>query len=255
MSLSIVLQATCSLLVWLSLYSSFRYRNKHRSAEWSCRLVTLWHGLTVSFLSGYITLIHGPWPLTHAGYPNTPLQVCLMCVTLGYFLFDLSWCIYFKSETRLMIAHHMLSISGTAYVLAIGQSATEVTAVIFVSEITNPLLQARWFLRHMGHCHKLIGDMVDFLFVTLFLGMRILGGALILHAVIKSPKSVWALKGGMLAMYCISLGFMLDIYRFARRKVIKKYCAWRNEKTGQEWSKSSGCLPACQPEHQASCCT
>ncbi|XP_061449380.1 TLC domain-containing protein 5-like [Rhineura floridana] len=191
---SIILQVICSFLVWLSLYSGFWCWNKHRTLEWSCRMITLMHGLIVTFLSGYIALIDGPWPLTHAGHPNTAHQVRLMCLTLGYFLFDLSWCIYFKSEGSLMLSHHMLSICGTAFVLMLGKSATEVNAVLFVSESTNPLLQVRWFLRDMGHYHNFLGDLVDSLFVTLFLGLRIIGGAWIIHSVMTSPKTIWMIK-------------------------------------------------------------
>nr|XP_028564632.1 transmembrane protein 136-like [Podarcis muralis] len=241
----IILQVICSLVVWLSLYGGFLYRNKHRSPEWSCRLVTLLHGLIVTFFSGYIAWIDGPWPLTHAGYPNTALQVCLMCLSLGYFLFDLSWCIYFKSEGNLMLSHHMLSVSGLAFVLMIGKSATEINAVVFVSEITNPLLQLRWFLREMGRYHNLLGDVVDYLFVFLFLGLRIAGGAWIVQSVMTSPNTIWMLRGGVLAMYVVSWAFMLDILSFARRKTTKKYFAWKNEKTKEKLPSENGHLPKC----------
>uniref|UniRef100_A0A8D0H674 TLC domain-containing protein n=1 Tax=Sphenodon punctatus TaxID=8508 RepID=A0A8D0H674_SPHPU len=231
MMLSITLQVVFSLVVWLSLYAAFCCRNKHRTYEWSCRLVTLLHGLIVTFLSGYIVLIDGPWPLTHAGAPNTSLQIRLMCLTLGYFIFDLGWCIYFRTEGDLMLSHHTLSIIGMIIVLALGESATEVNAVIFVSEITNPLLQTRWFLRDMGRYHSILGDVVDFLFVALFTALRIGAGAWIMHAVVNSTKTILILKGGALAMYLVSLAFMVEICRFTRRKVKKKYQVWKMMKS------------------------
>nr|XP_020649953.1 transmembrane protein 136-like [Pogona vitticeps] len=247
---SIALQAFLSLLVWVSLYTGFWCRNKHRTPEWSCRLVTLVHGLIVTFLSGYIALIDGPWPLTHAGSPNTALQVFLMCLTLGYFIFDLGWCIYFSSEDELMLSHHMLSIWGMVIVLAHGESATEINAVLFVSEITNPLLQVRWFLRSMGHYYNVIGEVVDGLFVTLFLGFRIIGGAWIVRAVLTSPKTILILKAGVMAMYLVSFLFLVDIFNFVKRKLIKKYYAWRNRRTGGEDLKSNGHIPARQCGHE-----
>lgn len=166
-----------------------------------------------------------------------------MCLTLGYFIFDLSWCIYFNSEGELMIYHHTLSICGMVIVLVLGQSATEVNAVVFVSEITNPLLQARWFLRDMGRYHSFVGEVVDFLFVTLFLVLRIAGGAWIMYSVVIAPRTILMLKLGVLAMYLVSLGFMLDICSFVRRKIVKKY-AWKNGKIGGEIPASNGHLPA-----------
>nr|XP_034996116.1 TLC domain-containing protein 5-like isoform X3 [Zootoca vivipara] len=168
-----------------------------------------------------------------------------MCLSLGYFLFDLSWCIYFKSEGHLMLSHHMLSVSGLAFVLMIGKSATEINAIVFVSEITNPLLQLRWFLREMGRYHNLLGDVVDYLFVSLFLGLRIAGGAWIVQSVVTSLNTIWMLKGGVLAMYMVSWAFMLDIISFARRKATKKYFAWKNEKMKGKHPKENGHLPKC----------
>ncbi|XP_063167427.1 TLC domain-containing protein 5 [Candoia aspera] len=234
---SILLQVTCSILAWLSLYSGFWCRNKHRTPEWSCRMVTFLHGLIVTFLSGYTVFIDGPWPLTHAGHPNTPLQVFLICLSLGYFIFDFCWCILFNSESDLMLSHHFLSMCGMTLALDTGRSGSELNAIIFVSEVTNPFLQMRWFLRDSGCHHSLIGDVVDYSFVTLFLGLRIVGGAWIVHSVMNSPKTIVTLKGGILAMYAVSVIFMLDILSFARRKTTKKYQARRSERTKEDHAK------------------
>lgn len=67
MALGLCLQVLCSLGGWLSLYTSFCRLNKHRSYEWSCRLVTFTHGVLSIGLSAYIGFIDGPWPFTHPG--------------------------------------------------------------------------------------------------------------------------------------------------------------------------------------------
>nr|XP_054503409.1 TLC domain-containing protein 5-like isoform X1 [Agelaius phoeniceus] len=218
----IVLEVSCSFVTWLCLYSCLCRWNGQRSCKWSCRLVTLVHGLVVTCLSGYVMFLDGPWPLTHAGSPNTPLQIHVLSLTLGYFIFDLGWCLYFQTEGDLMLLHHTLSICGMILVLGLGKSATEVNAVVFVSEITNPLLQTRWFLREMGSYHTALGTLVDFLFVLLFLVLRIGAGAWIMYGVVTSPEPNWLLKAGGLAMYVVSLGFMVEICRFVRRKLWKK---------------------------------
>ncbi|XP_032636678.1 TLC domain-containing protein 5-like [Chelonoidis abingdonii] len=242
MMLSVIFQVTCSLTAWLSLYAGFCYWNQHRTYEWSCRLVSLMHGVLVTCLSGYVALTDGPWPLTHTGTPNTPLQVHVLCLTLGYFIFDLSWCMYFKTEGDLMLSHHMLSIGGMVLVLGLGKSATEINAIVFISEITNPLLQARWFLRETGCYHSFIGEVVDFSFVALFMMLRIGVGGQIIYSVIVSSSPIWLLKAGGLAMYIVSLGFMIEICSFARRKVLKKYHAWKSVSGGVVPLKTNGHL-------------
>ncbi|KAK2505985.1 hypothetical protein MC885_004085 [Smutsia gigantea] len=215
---------------------------QHRSYEWSCRLVTFTHGILSIGLSAYIGFIDGPWPFTHPGSPNTPLQVHVLCLTLGYFIFDLGWCIYFQSEGALMLAHHTLSILGIIVALVLGESGTEVNAVIFGSEITNPLLQMRWFLRETGHYHSFTGDAVDFLFVALFTGVRIGIGARLLFCEMVSPKPKWFVKAGGVVMYAVSWCFMFSIWRFAWRKSIKKYHAWRSRRSEERQLKYNGHL-------------
>ncbi|XP_057624741.1 TLC domain-containing protein 5 isoform X1 [Chionomys nivalis] len=244
MALGLCLQVLCSLGGWLSLYTSFCRLNKHRSYEWSCRLVTFTHGVLSIGLSAYIGFIDGPWPFTHPGSPNTPLQVHILCLTLGYFIFDLGWCIYFQSEGALMLAHHTLSILGIIMALSLGESGTEVNAVLFGSEITNPLLQIRWFLRETGHYHSFTGDVVDFLFVALFTGVRIGVGAHLLFCEMVSPTPKWFVKVGGIAMYAVSWCFMVSIWRFAWKKSIKKYHAWRSRRNEERQLRHNGHLKA-----------
>ncbi|KAK9395013.1 putative transmembrane protein [Crotalus adamanteus] len=185
---AMMLWVALSLCGWLCLYAWSCHHYHGRGCEWSCRLVTLTHGVFATCLSGYIGFIDGPWPMTYPGFPNTVLQVHALCISLGYFLFDLGWCVYFKAEGPLMLVHHSVSILGISASLALGESAAEVNAVIFGSELTNPFLQARWFLREKGLYPSLIGDVVDFLFVVLFAGVRIGVGAWLMYCVLLSPR-------------------------------------------------------------------
>ncbi|XP_039221633.1 TLC domain-containing protein 5-like [Crotalus tigris] len=177
------------------------------------------------------------------GHPNTPLQEFVLCLSLGYFIFDFCWCVLFEGETDLMLTHHLLSMSGMSLVLDTGKSGPEISAIIFVSEITNPFLQMRWFLRDSGSYHSLAGDVVDILFVTLFLGLRIVGGAWIIRSVMKSPQTFGTLKGGILGMYTVSLMFLLEIFTFAKKKILKKFQAWKSERTQEDHTKCNRLLP------------
>lgn len=80
----IVLEVTCSFVTWLCLYCCFCHWNRQRSYKWSCRLVTLLHGLIVTCLSGYVMFLDGPWPLTHAGmFGISPSPVALSQMEVG----------------------------------------------------------------------------------------------------------------------------------------------------------------------------
>ncbi|XP_069390724.1 TLC domain-containing protein 5a isoform X3 [Paralichthys olivaceus] len=184
------LLVVCSLLClscWASFYFILCYVNGSRSYEWNCRLVTLVHGILAVCITAYIGYVDGPWPFT---YPEGPV----------------------------MLAHHTMSILGILLTLWLGESGIESCAVLFGSEITNPLLQARWFLKQTGHYRSLLGNVVDVLFVLLFVVMRIFVGGTMLYCELISPRPRFFIKCGGVAMYALSWVFMVDIVRFARRK-------------------------------------
>lgn len=117
-----------------------------------------------------------------------------------------------------MLAHHTMSILGILLTLFLGESGIEGCAVLFGSEITNPLLQTRWFLKQTGKYATRLGDAVDALFVLLFVTMRIFVGGTMLYCELASPRPRFAIKCGGVAMYALSWVFLVDIVRFAARK-------------------------------------
>lgn len=210
------------LLGWLSLYAFLCHANSCHDYEWNCRLVTLVHGIVAVAITAYIGYVDGPWPFSNPGTKNTPLQMSALVVSVGYFLFDMGWCVYFGTEGRVMLAHHSISILGILLTLWLGESGIEACAVLFGSEITNPLLQARWFLRRTGRYHTWLGEAVDVAFVLLFLVMRVLVGGNMLYCELISPRPRFFIKCGGVAMYVLSWIFVVDILRFAARKVRAK---------------------------------
>ncbi|KAK0142563.1 Transmembrane protein 136 [Merluccius polli] len=64
----LALQVLCSLIGWLALYLLLLSLGR-RGPEWTCRLVTLSHGVLIVLLTAYVAFVDGPWPFTHAGLP------------------------------------------------------------------------------------------------------------------------------------------------------------------------------------------
>ncbi|XP_024133089.1 TLC domain-containing protein 5a isoform X4 [Oryzias melastigma] len=193
----LVVCALFTLSCWVSFYFILCNINGRRSYEWNCRLVTLVHGILAVCITAYIGYVDGPWPFT---YPEGPV----------------------------MLAHHTMSILGILLTLWLGESGIESCAVLFGSEITNPLLQARWFLKQTGRYGTWLGDVVDVLFVLLFVTMRIFVGGTMLYCELISPRPRFFIKCGGVAMYALSWVFMVDIVRFATRKRKE----WQRQKDG-----------------------
>lgn len=148
-----------------------------------------------------------------------------MC--LGYFLFDMGWCVRNRSEGPVMLAHHAASIAGILLALLMGVSGCETCGVIFGSEITNPLLQSRWFLRRLGLYDGLLGDAVDLTFILLFATVRVGVGTVMFYCELTSPRAPLVMKLGGVVMYSIAWVFMVDIARFGYKKSRAKYKRWK----------------------------
>lgn len=125
-----------------------------------------------------------------------------------------------------MLAHHAASIAGILLALLMGVSGCETCGVIFGSELTNPLLQTRWFLRQVGLYDSLLGDAVDLLFILLFATVRVGVGTVMFYCELTSPRTSMIMKLGGVVMYGLAWVFMVDIARFGYKKSKAKYKRW-----------------------------
>ena len=214
-SFSAVLSCFC---LWTTLYYMLCILNNRKSFEWNCRMVTVCHGILCCSICFYCGFYTGPWPFDALGDPSTPLQTLCITMTLGYFLFDFIWCILMGTEGIDMLLHHITSIFGLALALYLEHSGAELIGTIFGSEISNPCLQMRWFLREMGRYDTTFAKVNDIAFILLFLCIRIGLGAGLFYYTMASPKPSVLIKLGAVALYTLSLVWMVLILRFAKKR-------------------------------------
>lgn len=225
---NMLLEVVLSSSMWTGLYICLCWKWSNRSCEWLCRLISMGHALLVTALSYYCTFVQGPWPFTDPGGPNTDLQEQIVIISIGYFIFDFCWCVYFQTEGPAMLCHHFISIFTLGISLLTGFYGTEVVATIFGSEVTNPLLQSRWFLKKSGYYESIIGNVVDVLFVLIFTYVRIVVGSYLLYCYLTMSHIPKFMKVASFAFYVVSCIFWITILRFAHRKCLSKY---RHHKT------------------------
>ena len=211
-----------SLLLWLNLYNIVCTINRKQSAEWNCRIIAGFHGMVSSIACFISAFILGPWPFTHIGYPPNPLHCAIITISLGYFIFDIGWCLYMQTEQPLMLVHHLLSVLGFIYVLWFDIYGCEITSILGASEYTNPLLQLRWFLKHTGKYTGRTEIFIDWLFLVLFIGARVLMGTALYIRLVLSPRmDVFPkISGG--GMHCVGVIFSIHLIIFIHRKYIRK---------------------------------
>lgn len=216
----LLLAAIGSFLAWTDTYFILHALNQRFSAEWNCRLVTVAHAIISTALSFTSAVITGPWPFSYVGEANTSFHNTIMIISFGYFAFDFLWCLYMRSEGAVMLAHHLVSLFSIVYSLYQGRSGSELTAVMGASELTNPLLQLRWFLKESGQYKGRLAVIIDCLFISLFWTAR-LGVGSVFHFVCQtSPKLDLATKVGGQAFYIISVIFGIQIVMYGCKKYL-----------------------------------
>ncbi|KAK2573863.1 TLC domain-containing protein 5 [Acropora cervicornis] len=196
------LPSISTFFLWSTAYFFLCILNYHRSYEWNCRLVTIWHASLVTILCSWCAFITGPWPLEFMGDANTPFQSLIAAISLGYFVFDFLWCLYMGTEGIVMLFHHVISISGIAFVQFNGYSGPELIATILGTEISNPFLQLRWFMRETKNYETFLAKMNDIIFMAMFIGWRIGPGSLLWYqTVLVSSKPKLFVKIGGTGVY------------------------------------------------------
>ena len=202
---------------WFLLHLILNYFNKHRSQEWNCRILALVHALLVTEMIGIYTMLYH-WPLDHLGERNTPMQRIVMIISTGYFMFDTSWCLYMKTETLLMIIHHFTSLIFLICSLWIDRSGAETICVIWGSELTNPFLQVRWFLKKEGFYDTKFAKLNDLVFVIFFTTVRVMVGGYLMVATCASKQTLLLVKIGGFIFYIIGVVWLYQILIFAAKR-------------------------------------
>lgn len=121
------------------------------------RFFIIFFFITILYSTVELGVIPGSLILTHS---------------MGYFVFDLLWC-FVHGEHPIMKFHHILTVTGLIYFsFKITRHSYNIFA-LFLSELTNPLLQIRWFLKHHGLRSGLAFKIVEVTFIVSFFLIRV----------------------------------------------------------------------------------
>lgn len=93
--------------------------------------------------------------------------------SMGYFFFDLCWC-FIHGETPVMKFHHLLTCTGLVYYSFKISKQYFIVYALGLTEITNPFLQVRWFLKHQGMRDSFIFMAVETLLIAMFFIVRVI---------------------------------------------------------------------------------
>lgn len=102
---------------------------------------------------------------------SIPFQI-ILTHSMGYFTFDLFWCML-NGETVVMLFHHVLTVVGLFYYSFKLSRQFFIVYALGLTEITNPFLQIRWFLKHHGMRESLLFKIIEVKLIILFFVIRV----------------------------------------------------------------------------------
>lgn len=138
--------------------------------------MTILHGIIVTSMAFVSVFIIGPWPLSHLGQqPNQGIHVIIIIASAGYFFFDLFWYMWYRSERRIILAHHVLSLFGLVYVYYTDIYGCELVAVLGAFEASAVFSLAGWLSDKT--CLRNYPTILNFAYVLVFILIRIVAGS------------------------------------------------------------------------------
>ena len=209
-----------SVVVWTALYYIVLSSNPKRSELWNCRILAMMHSLMVTKLIEISLLVEGN-PFCNIGERNSDLQNLAMVFSGGYFLFDLAWCILKGNEGFMILLHHVVSVLSLTGGLYLDHSGAEICTTLWGSELTNPFLQIRWFLREVKMYDSSFGAFNDLTFFSIFALSRIGIGTGLAVLFYYAKKTIMTIKVAGFLFYGISVVWMLQICKYVKYKYCK----------------------------------
>jgi len=150
------------------------------------RIVSFFHGSSMLIFAGYHTyFLH-----SDCGASSTSLERNIIVTSCGYFLYDFVAMAYYGLLDKGMCIHHISCVLIFVTGLSQGNSASLMINAVFAAEISNPIMQVRMVLKHMGFRHTKAYEVSELTYIMLFIyGRIILGTPVILKTLMCSQNN------------------------------------------------------------------
>jgi hypothetical protein len=131
------------------------------------RFVSILHGLLLLVVAAY-SIFHDQPSFTDK---NSEVQLFLILVSMGYFVYDYVACYYYGIADRALLIHHALAVFG--YLAAIHyDNSTIVMCGMFYGETSNAFMHFRVILREFGKRYTKLHEILDVLYMVTYLIAR-----------------------------------------------------------------------------------
>jgi len=180
------------MAAWATLYQIFCLLPGFRTRPFAFvnRSVAIVHALVaVAMVTPLFFLDSG----LRIGGANTQMQLVVLCITSGYFSFDIiSWLWNGYARNKMdwpQIFHHSAVLTSLACTFRLGHSATDCALGLLVAELANPFMYMRYLLWCMGMADTPIGKLNNNVFM-IFLTITVpIMGPILAYFIVTNPNS------------------------------------------------------------------
>lgn len=151
---------------------------------------------------------------------------------MGYFAFDIIWCFRYN-EPQIIKFHHMVTCLGLFYYSFKLSHQYMVVYCLGLLEITNPLVQTRWYLTYHNKTKELIFQIVDKTFIISFLYTRIFVSSYYFYFTWTRPEMNCTADDYLFIIFGLLIGYglsghmihyLIDVYRKSKLSKKEEIC-------------------------------
>jgi len=166
-------------------------------------------------------------PLHPLASPSTPSQIRALSVSLSYFIYDFSCCLFDSSISLSNCIHHLVSILGLGGGVAYASCGSELIGCLWLMEISNPFMHMRELLKELGYKDSNLSILNDICFAFIFTLARLIIGPYIVYLTVTANDPL-ILKVTSVGLRVVSIFWFYKIAKMVQYKIAK---AKKSQKT------------------------
>jgi len=196
--------------------SSFKFKMLTTKADHDVknRLVSIIHGFIVMLLAGYSLFYDQPSYTTK----NSDVQHFVLLISMGYFIYDIIACFYYRICDRALVIHHSLALFGYFVAVWYGTSTLAMCG-IFYGEVSNSFMHMRAMLRIAGKRHTALYEVMELIYMKTYIIARGIFVTKVNYDTLFMAEIPFLLRFACFSLWTQSLIFIKEMIFILQKKV------------------------------------
>ena len=208
------------LLFWtLLFFGTIRLLPGRTSTDYDTkkRLVSIFHGLSTLLLcANYL------WKTGMTFCDETVFEERLIILfSLTYYVYHFGASYYFGLLDSSLVFHHTFTISGFLTSLLVPYGAKSFIYGLFITDLTNFPMHLRIVLRNKGKRHTKLYEVMESIYLTLYIGLRGVLAPYNLYTLLSCSKIHPYISLSWIFVYAQSLYFVTKMLKIMKKKILE----------------------------------